>query len=1047
MRCFFCLIVFSLVLTARLVQGQTPRADSAASYLDRGNDWLARKELDRAITDYDLAIVFNPRSDAAYLNRGRAWELKGDLDRALTDYSRAIEINPQYGEAFYNRGIVQFARSEMKSAIADFTRAQPSSIPLGSYTAVFPEDIKSGNTTILLAGEYEVALLEGAKFRFVRNGFTAVSGTFAVTQDRIEFTDPLAAGPCNKGAYQWRLLGNKLSFAAAEPPDDCLARKTGLTTAAYFKSDPAAGVWKALGPEGGTVRAVLANDGKIFAGTDGAGILVSSDNGQSWRSTFGFRGYAVNALSAFNGNLFAGTNFGQIFVSTDGGQTWVFFRSVIGQATVQDFVEHNGKLYAATLGNGVFRVTDNPYLWEKAGATGLTNQNVFTLAAAGNNLFAGTNGGGVFVSTDGGNNWTAASNGLTLQRIRALAVSGNNLYAGTIGGTPGATPNEVFISEDNGQNWRRLGNGLAAGFPQNFTNQIYELVPLGDKLFAASTTGVIVHEGGNWRTVHQGLPVVSFFALAASGNQLFAGAWYDGVSRSLDGGANWSKINSGLGGRYTWSVFKDDGVLYAGVVDGAFRSLDDGRTWTRSNPAITVIYNFTAYDGKVYAAGGAGVYVTADQGQSWTRVNNGLTLTGGFVWRVIAANNALYACVYNNGVFHSTDGGQNWTAASNGLTSRLTQEITAIGNTLFVSTDDKGVLRSTDEGQNWAEVGSGLPPGVIYALAANGANLFAGVFGEGVFRSSDNGQRWTKANTGVVSPFLFTIYAGGGNLYAAGDGGGGVMRSTDDGQSWHLVNAGFDARFANGFFVDGGTLYAATPSGVYVSNSLVNQTATVSAASFSASAIAGKAIVAAFGQSLASGTAVASSLPLPTTLAGTTVKVRDSNGVERLAPLFFVSAGQVNYQIPAGTAAGPATVTIANSDGIGAMGVIQVRETAPAVFTANASGTGAAAAIDALTGVPPPFNATQANGQPNIIAVFGTGLGADATDVDGNVNTSVQARIDGNPVTVQYAGCVPGFTGLNQFNLVLPAGITSGTHTLTVARGGATSNSVTITIK
>jgi len=45
---------------------------------------------------------------------------------------------------------------------------------------------------------------------------------------------------------------------------------------------------------------------------------------------------------------------------------------------------------------------------------------------------------------------------------------------------------------------------------------------------------------------------------------------------------------------------------------------------------------------------------------------------------------------------------------------------------------------------------------------------------------------------------------------------------------------------------------------------------------------------------------VAATVPLPTTLAGTTVRVRDSAGVERLGPLFFVSAGQINYQLPPG---------------------------------------------------------------------------------------------------------------------------------------------------
>ena len=208
-----------------------------------------------------------------------------------------------------------------------------------------------------------------------------------------------------------------------------------------------------------------------------------------------------------------------------------------------------------------------------------------------------------------------------------------------------------------------------------------------------------------------------------------------------------------------------------------------------------------------------------------------------------------------------------------------------------------------------------------------------------------------------------------------------------------------------------------------------------------------RGIVSGFGQNFSTATVNAIALPLPTSLAGVTVKVKDSAGVERLSPLFFVSPQQINYQIPDGTVGGQAIVTVTASDGRAHGGLVQIDSTAPAIFTTNQQGTGAAAALDALTYAAAPFNASQSNGQPNILAIFGTGLGADATDVDGNVNASVEARIDGLAVTVEYAGRAPGFVGLNQFNIVLPVGISSGTHTLTVSRNGAAGNPVTIAIK
>ncbi len=225
-----------------------------------------------------------------------------------------------------------------------------------------------------------------------------------------------------------------------------------------------------------------------------------------------------------------------------------------------------------------------------------------------------------------------------------------------------------------------------------------------------------------------------------------------------------------------------------------------------------------------------------------------------------------------------------------------------------------------------------------------------------------------------------------------------------------------------------------------------NAFVTVSAASYTPP-VAPKEIVSGFGSSLASTTAAASSVPLPTSLQGTRVIVKDRAGVVRAAPLYFVSPSQINYQIPAGASLGEATAAVFIETDLVALGAVRIVEFAPSIFTLNSSGRGPAAALDAINSTLEPFNATQANGQPNIISVYGTGLGADATDVDGNVSASVQALIDGNLVTVLYAGQAPGLVGGNQFNIQLPGGIASGPHRLTISRGGMTSNAVTIAIR
>ncbi|NOT59441.1 MAG: hypothetical protein HOP19_04360, partial [Acidobacteria bacterium] len=87
----------------------------------------------------------------------------------------------------------------------------------------------------------------------------------------------------------------------------------------------------------------------------------------------------------------------------------------------------------------------------------------------------------------------------------------------------------------------------------------------------------------------------------------------------------------------------------------------------------------------------------------------------------------------------------------------------------------------------------------------------------------------------------------------------------------------------------------------------------VSAASYLGNQLASDMIVAGFGVDLAAQTAVADTSPLPLQLAGVSVRVRDSQSVERMAPLFFVSPTQVNYLMPTGTALGLAHVTLTNA--------------------------------------------------------------------------------------------------------------------------------------
>src|SRR4029079_6102198 len=100
------------------------------------------------------------------------------------------------------------------------------------------------------------------------------------------------------------------------------------------------------------------------------------------------------------------------------------------------------------------------------------------------------------------------------------------------------------------------------------------------------------------------------------------------------------------------------------------------------------------------------------------------------------------------------------------------------------------------------------------------------------------------------------------------------------------------------------------------------QISNVSSASYTAP-VAPDSIASAFGDGLAISVESAATLRLPNALAGTIVRVTDRLGVMRTSPLFFVSPGQVNYLVPAGTATGLASVALSRTDGIVLHGQVQ----------------------------------------------------------------------------------------------------------------------------
>jgi len=226
----------------------------------------------------------------------------------------------------------------------------------------------------------------------------------------------------------------------------------------------------------------------------------------------------------------------------------------------------------------------------------------------------------------------------------------------------------------------------------------------------------------------------------------------------------------------------------------------------------------------------------------------------------------------------------------------------------------------------------------------------------------------------------------------------------------------------------------------------------VNAASYTAPVAPGS-VASVFANFLLSSPVVATQSPLPTSLAGLSLQLNGGT----LAPLFFVSGGQVNFQVP-WELSGQAQTTLAailNSQSSAAE-IVSLAPFAPAIFSMNSGGNGQGAILD--SSYRPVDSTNPATAGSTYVSIYCTGLGAvtnrpatgsPAPSSPLSWTTTIPAvTIGGAPASVSFYGLAPGYVGLYQVNAQVPAESAKGNAVpVTIGIGGATSNTVAIAVQ
>ena len=229
----------------------------------------------------------------------------------------------------------------------------------------------------------------------------------------------------------------------------------------------------------------------------------------------GIPDWVVTAVAVKGSIAMAAAGGGGAFISTDDGVTWTAQNTgLAGKTPYSVLITDNGStgitLHTGTMYTGIYASSDTGKSWTQ---TSGVYYRVTGFASLGSVLLAGTMGESIYRSTDNGTTWTRPSTSNAM--ILSLATNGNRIYAGTDGGG-------VLVSMDTGSTF--AASGLAG-------TVVRSLAATETRVFAGGSTGIwlTMNNGASWSMMNTGLTDTSVYSLWINGSDLYASVSTGGV--------------------------------------------------------------------------------------------------------------------------------------------------------------------------------------------------------------------------------------------------------------------------------------------------------------------------------------------------------------------------------------------------------------------------------------------------------------------------------------------------------------------------------------
>src|SRR5579864_4700220 len=382
-------------------------------------------------------------------------------------------------------------------------------------------------------------------------------------------------------------------------------------------------------------------------------------------------------------------------------------------------------------------------------------------------IFLGTNTGVIFVSNDGGHDWSrfahlGSGDDYVLDHIAIDPKNPKIMYVAAWS-LDNQQAGDLFRTHNGGKSWDMLSD------LHNKSIRALAIASSDSKvLVAGALDGVYrTNDGGNnWQRIspanHAEIKNIESIAIDPQNpDAVYAGTWHL-AWKTDDGGKTWRHINKGMiDDSDVFSIIVDPtnpSVVFASACSGIYKSTSAGDLFQKiqgipfSARRTRVLKEDPSNPAIVYAGTTEGLWKTTDAGKTWNRVTNPEVVVNDVMVDPRNSQRVMLA-TDRAGVLASDDGAKTFLTTNHGYTHRYVTSIIADkndSNTIFVGVvNDRemgGVFVSQDAGQHWTQKAKGLDGRDVFTLKQTSTGELVAGTNRGMFVLPKNGREWSPIN-------------------------------------------------------------------------------------------------------------------------------------------------------------------------------------------------------------------------------------------------------------------------------------------------------------